>query len=272
VSDGLHVTDSVTLLGPGDAGKVVVAASHGGVYAANLVARAGVRAVILSDAGIGKDEAGVSGLAYLDRFGVAAVALSHLSARIGDGKDMLARGVVSRVNAAAAALGCAPGQSSGEAARRLAGAPLAAIRPDPLEETRHVVRAEPGEPLVSALDSAALVEAQDRGQIVITGSHGGLLGGRPETALKADCLAAFFNDAGIGIDDAGITRLPALERRGIAAATVAAASARIGDGRSSWETGVVSHANERAARVGVSPGMGVQAAVARLLAPICSAR
>ena len=38
------------------------------------------------------------------------------------------------------------------------------------------------------------------GAIVVTGSHGGLLGGKPETALKYDALAALFNDAGIGIE------------------------------------------------------------------------
>ena len=92
------VTDSVTLLGPGDAGRVVVAASHGGIYAANLAARAGVRAVILNDAGGGKDDAGIAGLAYLDRFGLAGATIAHNSARIGDGEDMLARGIISRVN------------------------------------------------------------------------------------------------------------------------------------------------------------------------------
>jgi hypothetical protein len=264
--DTVVVTDSVTLLGPGDADKVVVGASHGGVYAANLAARAGARAVILNDAGIGKDEAGVAGLAYLDPYGMAAATIAHHSARIGDGADMLARGVVSRVNAMAARLGCAPGQSCAEAARRLGAALAPLTRPAALEETRRVVRAEPGEPIVSALDSAALVGPQDAGQIVITGSHGGLLGGRPETALKAACRAAFFNDAGIGADGAGVTRLPALERRGIAAATVAAASARIGDGRSSWESGVVSHVNAIAASAGLAPGMSVQEAVAGLIA------
>ncbi len=77
------------------------------------------------------------------------------------------------------------------------------------------------------------------GAIVVTGSHGGLLGGKPETALKYDALAALFNDAGIGIDEAGTTRLAALDARGIAAATVAADSARIGDARSTYEDGIL---------------------------------
>src|SRR5207302_1281456 len=76
--------------------------------------------------------------------------------------------------------------------------------------------------------------------IVLTGSHGGLLGGRPETALKYEVRAAFYNDAGIGIDEAGVSRLPALDDRGIAAATVSAATARIGEARSTYEDGILS--------------------------------
>ena len=89
----------------------------------------------------------------------------------------------------------------------------------------------------------------------MTGSHGGLLGGRPDTALKADALAALFNDAGIGIDEAGVTRLPALDSRGIAAGTVAASSARIGDARSTYEDGILTRVNRRAAALGLAPGM-----------------
>ncbi len=96
----------------------------------------------------------------------------------------------------------------------------------------------------------------------MTGSHGGLLGGRPETALKYDALAAVFNDAGIGVDDAGITRLPALDRRGIAAATVAATSARIGDARSTYEDGIVSRFNSRAAALGIAKGVSAREFVA----------
>jgi len=114
----------------------------------------------------------------------------------------------------------------------------------------------------ATLDSASLVRPDDAGAIVLIGSHGG---GPPANALKADCRAAIFNDAGIGIDGAGIARLPVLARRGIAAATVSAESARIGDGRSIWESGIVSAVNDRAAAAGGSVGMTVQDLVRRLL-------
>jgi hypothetical protein len=71
-----------------------------------------------------------------------------------------------------------------------------------------------------------------------------------------------FNDAGIGIDEAGVTRLPVLEARGIAAGTVAAASARIGDARSTYEDGILSRVNPRAAALGIVPGMAAREFVA----------
>jgi hypothetical protein len=46
---------------------------------------------------------------------------------------------------------------------------------------------------------------------------------------------------------------------------VNAESARIGDGRSIWESGIVSAVNDRAAAAGGSVGMTVQDLVRRLL-------
>src|SRR6185437_16634254 len=103
------LADSVTKLPAAAAGRVVVSGSHGGHYPGALAALAEVRAVILNDAGIGKDEAGVAALADLDRLGVAAATVSYLSCRIGFASDMMARGVVSRANALARAAGVAVG-------------------------------------------------------------------------------------------------------------------------------------------------------------------
>lgn len=64
---------------------------------------------------------------------------------------------------------------------------------------------------ITCLDSASLVGPGDSGRIVITGSHGALIGGDPSRAIKAHARAAVFNDAGFGIDNIGVTRLPALE-------------------------------------------------------------
>src|SRR6185436_9957027 len=122
--------DSVTQLAD-VSGRVLVAGSHGGLVAVHYAARARARAVILNDAGIGMDEAGVAGLALLDRIGMAAAAVDHASARIGDGADMLARGVISRANAGARDCGVAPGVSCRDAAVRLCrAAPPSGRLPD----------------------------------------------------------------------------------------------------------------------------------------------
>jgi hypothetical protein len=117
---------------------------------------------------------------------------------------------------------------------------------------------------VVLVDSASLIEEIDGGAIAVTGSHGALIGRDPAFAVRADVVAAVFNDAGGGIDEAGFSRLPALNVRGIAGMTVAAASARIGDARSTLFDGIISGINEKAHANGARKGQPVLEAVKRL--------
>jgi hypothetical protein len=250
--------DSVTRLEASHRGQVLLGGSHGGVYAGYLAAKAGVRAVVLSDAGVGKDRAGIGSLAYLDDLGMAAATVGHMSARIGDGADFLARGVISHVNRTAAALGCAAGQSCRDCAERLRNAPVWHGTLPVYDEARFMLHGVPGEPEVWGLDSVSLIEPGDAKRIVITASHAALLGGRADDAIKVRPLAAVFNDAGVGIEEIGISRLPVLDGMGVVAATVAADSARIGDARSAWESGRVSHVNRLAGSLGAKPGLGTR--------------
>jgi len=245
--------DSITRVGAEAAGAVVVNGSHGGIYAAYVAAKLRVAAAVFNDAGVGRDQAGIAGLDYLAGLGIPAAAVGHQTARIGDGPDMMARGLVTHANSPAIAIGCQPGLACRDAAAALQQAGPSLREPPPALEAAFLLIAEM--PAVWALDSASLVGAEHAGAVVVTGSHGGLLGGRPDTALKNDALAALFNDAGIGIDEAGVTRLPALDSRGIAAGTVAASSARIGDARSTYEDGILTRINQRAAGLGIGPGM-----------------
>lgn len=255
IEDQVIVIASVTLLAAVHRAHVVVAASHGGIYSAHLAVEAGARAIILNDAGVGLDRAGVAVIDYCQALGIAAATTSHASARIGDADDMMTRGRISFVNAVAADLGCRVGSACIACAQRMSRASLRDIVPAPQKEGRKILWDEPGRPRVVAIDSASLVQPEDKGAIVVTGSHGGLLAGNPDAALRVDALAALFNDAGIGIDDAGIGRLPVLERRGIAAVTVAADSARIGDAGSTFADGRLSCANGTAVRYGAEIGM-----------------
>jgi uncharacterized protein YunC (DUF1805 family) len=245
--------DSITDVADQHRETVVLSGSHGGHYPAALASQAGVRAVIFNDAGIGMEDAGIAGVMALAEVGMAAAAVDAMSARIGDTADMLANGIISRANDVARELGVVQGQSVEDALRCLVKAPLPRSTLPKVAEAR-TARQLAGRN-IHLLDSASLVRPEDAGEIVVTGSHGGLIGGDPARAIKAPVRLAVYNDAGGGRDGAGLTRLPALDQRGIAGATVDCRTARIGDAVSAFETGVISHANAGAVTMGAAPGM-----------------
>jgi hypothetical protein len=261
------VLDSVTHLPAQGEGRVALCASHGGVYAAWYSARRGISAVILHDAGVGREMAGIGGMGWLAARGVPGACVGHMTARIGDGADMLARGRLAAVNTPAAALGLSEGMSAASALALLVAAELPAARAaDEMDEARREIDGAGRSGVrVIALDSNGLVMPSDSGHVVVTGSHGGLLGGNPETAVKAPVLAALYNDAGIGMDQAGISRLPALQERGIAAGCVSCFSARIGDAMSTWNDGFVSALNPLATARGGLIGQSARDFVAAML-------
>lgn len=115
----LILVDSITQTQKQDAGALVISGSHGGTSAAHYAARVEALLYVFNDAGIGIDEAGVAGLKLLDAERIAAVAVSHESARIGDAADSMMRGAVSRVNMTAYELGFRPGEEIRTAFTRL---------------------------------------------------------------------------------------------------------------------------------------------------------
>ncbi len=255
----IHTTDTITKMLPVHRGQVVVAGSHGAVYAGWCAAKGGARAVILNDAGIGKDQAGTSSLPFLDKIGLAAATADSQSCRIADAADMLAAGVISAVNQTAAALGCMPGQTVQDCALRMRFAALQAGPVAPLQESRFVISQEGGERAVIGIDSASLFQPEDAGRIVVTASHGALVGGKPDTVVPPGVFAAFFHDAGGAKDGSGYSRLASLDGLGVIGATVAADSARIGDARSCYQDGVLSHVNDTAREHGAQVGKTLQA-------------
>ena len=105
---------------------------------------------------------------------------------------------------------------------------------------------------ILCVDSISLATMRDRGKVVSSGSHGGVPAG--ETALAFGPRLVLFNDAGFGIEHAGVAGLAILDRAGIAATTVSTMSARIGDGRSTLLDGFLSEVNEAAYRLGARAG------------------
>lgn len=106
----LRVVDSITELGPADAGCVAVSGSHGGISSARYALAARPLLSVFNDAGVGKDDAGIAALGLLQSNGLAACTVGHASARIGDAHSTLDDGIISHVNAGAAALGVRAGQ------------------------------------------------------------------------------------------------------------------------------------------------------------------
>jgi hypothetical protein len=247
-------------------GQVIVSGSYGGEYNAYHAGKWGLRGVILNDAGIGKNDAGIRGLPYLDQIGLAAATADSNTCHIADGDHMLAHGLISHVNRAATMIGCKVGQSVQDCADLMRSATVATgALPLISGGKRFTIRENPGEPKIICLDAAPMLEPGDAGAIAITGSHAALFRGRPDGVIGPDVFAVFFNDAGGGLDNSGISRLPTLDERGIAAGSVAAASAPIGDSRRIYNDGVLSHVNETAAALGGRPGMKLKDFVERLV-------
>jgi len=254
------VVDSITKLPAQTQGRVAFCASHGGEYPALLALQAGMRAVVLNDAGVGLNQAGIRSLHILNDAGMPAATVCHRSARIGDAQHGIEHGSLSYVNQKAAALGLTPGQPISKAFELLhahapAFSPSTSVNLS--HEHREVVMLDATTPVV-LIDSVSLVMPEDVGALVVTGSHGGLFGSDTHRAFQPAVRAILFNDANCGIDDAGVSRLPALDEQGIPSACVSAWTAEIGNGRSAWNAGIVSTVNRCARQAGVETGISVQ--------------
>lgn len=257
------VADSVTQLSERAFGRVLICGSHGGRFSAACAIVAGVAGVVFNDAGVGLDRAGIAGLALLDDYGIPGATVDRQRSLIGVAAQT-ASGTLSHVNFTAGALGLTAGMLALRfddcvaLARAPARSKLAAPR---IEECRTLLI--DGSVPVWAIDSASLARPGDEGAVLVTGSHGQLVGGDADGALRANPRIAIFNDAG-GLS--APSRLEALHARGVAAVTVAASSARIGDARSSYFDGVISAVNTTAAADGARVSTTARAYVTSLLA------
>jgi uncharacterized protein YunC (DUF1805 family) len=250
----------------GHRGHVIVSGSYGGEYNAYHAGKWGLRGVVLNDAGVGRDNAGIKGLSYLDAIGLPAATADAWTCHIADGEHMLAHGIVSHVNAAAARLGCKVGETVRAVAERMRSAPPVEGELAPIAGgKRYTMREAPGEPRIICLDAAPLMRPEDAGAIAVTGSHAALFRGQPDGVVSVDLTGVFFSDGGIGLDNAGITRLADLDQRRMPAGAAAAASAAIGNSRQIHAEGVLSSVNETARERGILPGMAVRDAVERLV-------
>jgi hypothetical protein len=246
-----------------NARDVYCGGSFAGAEAVAITLRQGVKAVIAHDGGIGKDNAGISGLALAQQHGVPAAAVATMSARVSDGKSLY-DGVLSHVNDAARQFGIAPGQAVHTAAWTLLqcppGRPIA-VPPSPQDELRVVVQGAGGN--IVAIWRSSLVKGQHPHDVFMLGSHMSELVFRQVSAFMPRGVIA--NDVGRAKDDSGIAGLPLLATVGVAAAAVGTMTARAGDALSTYHDGIVSVVNTIAASAGVRVGMPAKEAAQTML-------
>jgi hypothetical protein len=120
-----------------------------------------------------------------------------------------------------------------------------------------------GEHRVVIMDSISLVTPENAGDVVVSASHGGL--SSAEYGVRHATRGVFFNDAGVGKDNAGIAALEILQGRGIPGATFGHETARIGDVEDTWANGIISHVNRAAETLGLHKGQRVAEAAMVLL-------
>ena len=126
------------------------------------------------------------------------------------------------------------------------------------------VISDPNNGRIVIMDSIARIAAENEGDVIVCGSHGGK--SAAEHALKFKPKGLIFNDAGKGKDNAGIGGLDSLDTAGIIGATVGTFSARIGDGQDSYHSGVISAVNNKARELGIKIGIPAKEAASIMLA------
>ncbi len=241
-----------------------------GAYMAEAVAvsllRRGLRGIIGVDAGIGRNDAGVAGLAVADGLGVPAASVSVYSCEMCDGRSVWTEGVISRVNAAAAALGAEPGQGVPAAAERMLAGPEGRVRevPSRLPEAPQRLAAGDGGDVWGCW-SMSLIRAPHPRDVFCVGTP-------VDTTMTVYMYRHGVRPAGVIGSDGGFGRaqmaiagLGILERMGIACAAVSHLSADLGDGASIYRDGRITKANRQAAAAGVVAGMRATEAAALLL-------
>jgi len=241
---------------------VVINASYCGVLPARFIAAQRPRGAIGVDCAVGPAGASVAGLWYLEALNIPAAAADVSTVRLGDGVDLYAQGKISFANRPAMDCGVVPGMRVQDAARAmLDGTPRSPLASDVTNRTVMQTHADGRQ--VICTDSIAFGLPEDVRNVLVTAGHTGrsavpyLLRVRPHGFI--------CSDGGKGREDAGVAGLFMVEREGLAGATVDARIARMGDGLSSYNDGIISAANALAKAVGVEVGMTAAEAAARLL-------
>jgi hypothetical protein len=277
--ESVVLLDSLGDLQPDNTRPVLVCASHcgdNGTFARKLK-NCRVKAVFLNNAGVGKNHAGISGLAHYATAGILACAVDHYSAEIGVAADTWESGNISHINSLAEKAGITIGDSVQVAVAKISNIvaqPFTNHQDLSIEshsDDKNVSKADLKKQTQTQIsgvtiivtDSITFLNENNSGDIVVCGSHGGVSAGH--YAQKHCLKAVFFNDAGIGKNNAGIKSLEHLSDEGILACTVDCMSAEIFNGNDTLENGIITVCNQLAKSRNIKEKMTVKEAIKRIL-------
>ena len=255
--------DSAADILPRNRGRdVLVTASYIGVLPARLVHDHLPRATIGFDGGVGPQGANIAGLWYYEALNIPAAAVDVMTIILGDGVDVYKNGRISFVNRPAADCGVKVGMPAHEAARLM-------LDHDPGQPSgyqvtnRRVIHENAQGRQIVVTDSIVFGTEADRRNVLVTAGHTGRSGARH--IINVGPFGFICSDGGRGRDDSGMAGLGLTNAQGIAGTTVDARLARMGDGMSTYEDGVISAANELAQACGVRVGMPAREAALQLV-------
>lgn len=279
--EGVVLLDSLGDLKPNNSSPILVCGSHcgGNIDLARHVKNCNVKVVFLNNAGIGKNMAGIRGLTHYETENILACAVDHNSAEIGIASDTWQCGTISHCSTQAEAAGIKIGDSVKEAVAKISN--MIEYTPS-TQKNKHAETLLKNEETddsnkgdlkkqtqtqidgvsITVSDSITFLNENNAGDIVVCGSHGGISAG--DYAQKHRVKAVFFNDAGIGKNDAGVKSLDSLSNKGIIACTVDCMSAEIFNGPDMLNNGIISVCNQLAKSKKITKTMTVKEAI-RLL-------
>ena len=255
--------DSAADILPHNRGRdVLVTASYIGVLPARLVHDHLPRAVIGFDGGVGPQGANIAGLWYFEALNVPAAAVDVMSIILGDGVDTYHNGRISFINRPAQDCGVRVGMPAHEAARLMLEHEPGTPSAYQVTNRRVMHETTDGRQIV-VTDSIVFGTEADKRNILVTAGHTGRSGARHIINVRP--FGFICSDGGRGRNDSGMAGLEITAAEGIAGATVDAHLARMGDGMSTYNDGIISAANSLAQACGVSTGMTAREAAVLLV-------
>lgn len=247
---------------------IIVCGSYCAASSLRWVHQTGAKGAIAHECGIGKDGAGIAGLAEGQKYGIPMVACETMSGRLADGASVYETGKVGQANDAAMDLGVRIGQPISKAARLMLKAPAGKViktSESNEEKTITLLDETPEGTVYASWGLPVLKEVQEPhpNSVFVQGSHAGQT--LTPQIIRLQLKGVITNDAGRGLDDSGIAAFGPLNEAGISAAAVGTMSARIGDTMSTWNDGIISCMNSMAESRGVKPEMTAKEAAKKML-------